>query len=173
MAEATPSQWWKYRILEPSLARKDAMFAFEGALAWPGVGGLHEVPVWGKKKHPVGGGRLVVALRSISRQGGEGMDVSVQIDGTTAILGLQGRFDFNAHRDFRNGYAALLHDDAITELVVDLRNVDYLDSSALGMLLLLRERVSAAHKKLALANCHGMVAQVLEVANFGKMFVIR
>jgi anti-anti-sigma factor len=101
------------------------------------------------------------------------MDVSVHMDGMTAILVLQGRFDFNVHRDFRNGYAALLHDDAVAELVVDLGNVDYLDSSALGMLLLLRERVNAAHKKLALAHCTGMVAQVLEVANFGKLFVIR
>jgi HptB-dependent secretion and biofilm anti anti-sigma factor len=56
--------------------------------------------------------------------------------------------------------------------VVDFGRVDYLDSSALGMLLLLREKAEAAGKKVSLANLSGTVKQVLEIANFGKLFTI-
>ncbi len=53
------------------------------------------------------------------------------------------------------------------------QQVVYLDSSALGMLLLLKEKVNSAHKSLALINCHDSVRQVLEIACFGKIFTIR
>ena len=101
------------------------------------------------------------------------MQVDIQIRDSGARITLNGRFDFNSHREFRNGYDSLLRDGALKELELDLANVDYLDSSALGMLLLLRERAAAANKSIALANCRGIVAQVLEVANFNKLFTIR
>ena len=101
------------------------------------------------------------------------MQVSSNIQQEKATLTLNGRFDFNSHRDFRNSYDELLQNSAIKELEVNLGGVDYLDSSALGMLLLLKERATAAHITLELSNCHGMVKQVLDVANFGKIFTIR
>ncbi|CAK0779817.1 hypothetical protein CCP3SC15_6930001 [Gammaproteobacteria bacterium] len=61
----------------------------------------------------------------------------------------------------------------IDTLNVDLATVDYLDSSALGMLLLLRENVESTHIQLTLVNSHGAVRQFLEVANFSKMFTLR
>mgnify|MGYP000588439046 CR=1 FL=1 len=45
--------------------------------------------------------------------------------------------------------------------------------SALGMLLLLKERAAAQKRTLALINCRDTVKQVLEIACFNKMFVIR
>ena len=91
-------------------------------------------------------------------------------DGNTVIL-LQGRFDFNSHREFRDTV-----DQAMKEspslIVVDLGGVDYLDSSALGMLLMLRDRAKGATKEVSLANARGSVKQVLEIANFGKLFTI-
>lgn len=56
-----------------------------------------------------------------------------------AIIGLQGRFDFNAHREFRDVVDQAMKDPA-HEIHVDLGSVDYLDSSALGMLLMLRDK---------------------------------
>ena len=40
------------------------------------------------------------------------------------------------------------------------------------MLLLVRERAQAAQRPVRLANCKGIVADVLKVANFGKLFAI-
>ena len=86
---------------------------------------------------------------------------------------LNGRFDFNSHREFRSSYDTVLADNSVQKFDVDLGGVDYLDSAALGMLLLLRERGVAANKPVTLCNCQGMVAQVLEVANFNKLFAMK
>lgn len=101
------------------------------------------------------------------------MTASVQIDGSTGRLMLSGQFDFSAHRDFRQACDEVLAAEQVSEVLVDFQHVDYLDSSALGMLLLLKEKAAAAGKSLALVNCRDTVRQVLEIACFGKIFTIR
>jgi anti-anti-sigma factor len=91
-------------------------------------------------------------------------------DGSTAIV-LQGRFDFNAHREFRDAVDRALKESA-PEIKVDLAGVEYLDSSALGMLLMLRDKAKGAGKSVTLANARGAVKQVIEIANFGKLFLL-
>ena len=88
-------------------------------------------------------------------------------------LKLSGRFDFNAHRDFRQAYEVALDSGMTNTLEIDFRKVDYLDSSALGMLLLLREKAEASGKRVLLSGVQGTVKQVLDIANFGKLFSIR
>lgn len=88
-----------------------------------------------------------------------------------AVIRLQGRFDFNSHREFRDAIEAALK-EAGREVTVDLGGVDYLDSSALGMLLMLRDKARSVDKTVSLANGHGAVKQVLDIANFGKLFSI-
>ena len=90
----------------------------------------------------------------------------------TATLALEGRFDFNSHRDFRTSYDSLLSNNQVRMIVIDFAKVDYLDSSALGMLLLLREKVETSGKKISLRGLQGTVQQVLEIANFQRLFTI-
>ncbi|MFZ2267863.1 MAG: STAS domain-containing protein [Azonexus sp.] len=93
-------------------------------------------------------------------------------EGNKAVLKLNGRFDFNTHRDFRAAYEPLLGDAEIKAVSVDFSSVDYLDSSALGMLLMLRDKMGGANKEVALNGVRGNVKQVLDIANFGKLFQI-
>ena len=91
-------------------------------------------------------------------------------EGKTTIA-LQGRFDFNAHREFREAVERAVRESA-SEILVDLGGVDYLDSSALGMLLVLRDKAKGAGKTVVLANARGAVRQVIDIANFGKLFTL-
>lgn len=91
-------------------------------------------------------------------------------NGKTAVV-LQGRFDFNAHREFREAVDQAVKEPA-REIQVDLAGVDYLDSSALGMLLMLRDKAKNASKEIELANARGAVKQVIDIANFGKLFTL-
>jgi len=100
------------------------------------------------------------------------MQISVSNNGKATTLTLTGRFDFNAHRDFRNSYEEALNAGGVNELVLDMRGVDYLDSSALGMLLLLNERASPSNIKVSITNCQPTVKMILEVANFNKLINI-
>jgi anti-anti-sigma factor len=98
------------------------------------------------------------------------MNVNVNNDQGRARLALKGRFDFTCHRGFKQAYEEALGATGVSEVVVDMREVDYLDSSALGMLLLLRDKGKAMNKQVSLANCAGTVRDVLRVANFDKLF---
>ena len=101
------------------------------------------------------------------------MAINVQIKDASARIIMSGRFDFQVHREFKDAYAPLLENSAVREIGVEMSKVDYLDSSALGMLMLLNERAKAVNKPISLLNTSGVVSQVLEVANFSKIFSIK
>ena len=100
------------------------------------------------------------------------MKISKVVTGDIATIDMHGRFDFNVQRDFKDSYDAQLKNDGVAHIHVNLSGVDYLDSSALGMLLMLRERAAASGKSLKLCKPNPGVAQILEIANFSKLFTI-
>jgi anti-anti-sigma factor len=83
----------------------------------------------------------------------------------TITLQLTGRFDFRLIKDFQ---AVLVKDPRMW--VVELGGVDYVDSSALGMLLLLRERVRGDAQRVQLRGARGQPRDVLLMAKFDRMF---
>jgi anti-anti-sigma factor len=101
------------------------------------------------------------------------MDVNVHQAEGRARLELRGRFDFTSHRSFKQAYETVFSSSGVEELVIDMQAVNYLDSSALGMLLLLRDKCKAAAKPVSLVNCGGTVRDVLRVANFDKLFKLQ
>lgn len=100
------------------------------------------------------------------------MSIGATVISNTATINISGRFDFNAQRDFKNAYAPHLLNEAVTSIDVNLSGVEYLDSSALGMLLMLRERAASAGKSLRLCKPSATVAQILDIANFAKLFTM-
>jgi anti-anti-sigma factor len=104
--------------------------------------------------------------------GGLVMQLTLKVEDKRAIMRLAGRFEFNMHREFRESVDAVLQNKDVDSVVIDLAAVEYLDSSALGMLLMLRDRTNTAKKSLSLANPRGMVKQALEIARFDKLFSI-
>ena len=100
------------------------------------------------------------------------MQIRTEITNNRAALHLNGRFDFAAHKEFRGACEQMLATPNLEEIEIDLRGVDYLDSSALGMLLLLKERAGKTGGKVRLSHCQPSVRQILDIANFGKLFVI-
>ena len=102
-----------------------------------------------------------------------GLRIKVKDWGRVQSLVLSGRFDFHANKAFRTAYDDLLKREGAECLEIDMRDVEYMDSSALGMLLLLKERAEAADRSVILAHCRKPVREILDVVNFGKLFQIR
>ncbi len=100
------------------------------------------------------------------------MHTDIAINNGKAVVRLRGRFDFSAHREFREGCNSCLGVAEVNEIRLDMSGVDYLDSSALGMLLMLKERADTAAKRIVISDCRAAVKQVLEIANFGRLFSI-
>jgi anti-anti-sigma factor len=100
------------------------------------------------------------------------MNITTKQTGSETVLALSGRFDFNSHRDFRNSYEAALQNSATRTINLNMTQVDYLDSSALGMLLLLNEKARAANMEVVISDPPPSVRKIIEVANFSKIFRI-
>ena len=96
--------------------------------------------------------------------------ISITIADGVATMYLGGRFDFNTQKEFRTAYTPLLLDAPVGSIRIDFSKVDYLDSSALGMLMLMRERAQEAGKSAELCKPNETVRKILVIANFGKLF---
>ncbi|SOB74817.1 anti-anti-sigma factor [Marinobacter sp. LV10R510-11A] len=92
-------------------------------------------------------------------------------DGQTLIIKIEGRFDFSTHQTFRDAYEHGGKD--VGGYVVDLSDATYLDSSALGMLLLLRDYAGGDNASIAIENCNNDVRKILTISNFEQLFTIR
>lgn len=96
--------------------------------------------------------------------------------GTTLTISIKGRFDFAKHQDFRRAYEKLQPESdpksKPKQCVVDLKETTYIDSSALGMLLLLRDYVGGDDSDVRLVNCNSDVRKILAISNFDKLFDI-
>ncbi len=99
------------------------------------------------------------------------MQINTRNEGGVATLTLSGNFTFDCHRDFKDATMAAIQSPGFKKLVLDFAAVEYLDSSGLGMLLLLKERAGSAD--VLLQNCSGTVRNVLEIANFNKIFDLK
>jgi anti-anti-sigma factor len=84
-------------------------------------------------------------------------------------IAIQGRFDFGSHQDFRESYDK--NDSRVKEYSVDMAKTTYLDSSALGMLLLLRDH-AGNDAVIKIINCNEDVFKIFEISNFDQMFEI-
>lgn len=100
------------------------------------------------------------------------MEITSINKGDTPVIQLRGRFDFSDFREFKETYESILKKSSAVEIELDLSGVEYLDSSALGMLFLMRERAHSAGKKVVLSGPNSAVRGILEIANFNKLFTI-
>jgi len=95
---------------------------------------------------------------------------TVSADGKTATLKISGRFDFSLHNEFRTAYKDTNVSAGI--FVVDLSQTEYLDSSALGMLLLLKEFAETNSSTVKISNASNEIREILNIASFDKLFTL-
>ena len=99
-----------------------------------------------------------------------GITANVSGDNKTVTIKVNGRFDFSLHNEFRKSYKDI--DMANGQFIVDLKDTDYLDSSALGMLLLLREHADKCTSKVKITNISNDIREILNIASFDRLFVL-
>lgn len=88
----------------------------------------------------------------------------------TITISISERFDFYSHKEFRASYKDCLNS---SKYIIDLRDVKYIDSSALGMMLLLREHAHKNSGRVVIANCNPQIRKILQIANFGRLFEVQ
>ncbi len=98
------------------------------------------------------------------------MSIGTSVSGSELTVQVEGRFDFSAHQEFRDAYEK--SGDAVKSYVIDMAKATYLDSSALGMLLLLRDHAGGDTAQVRITRCNQDVKKILTISNFEQLFAI-
>lgn len=92
-------------------------------------------------------------------------------DGKELVISVEGRFDFSSLQLFRNAYKNNTSEPDV--YTVDLKDSDYLDSSALGMLLALRDHAGGDQSDIRIINCNADVKKILVITKLNELFTVQ
>lgn len=98
--------------------------------------------------------------------------ITVQEGTTSTRITASGRLDSASVEKLRKAVRGSFHHTA-SEVVLEMGDLTYLDSMAMGAILSCRMLLEKEGKKLVLAGPKGMVLDALRIANFHKLFEIR
>jgi anti-anti-sigma factor len=88
-------------------------------------------------------------------------------DGDTLTIRISGRFDFSLHEAF---FVAFENQERTCLMyVVDLKDTDSIDSSALGMLLFVWEKLGGERAAIRLVGGSRQIQKSLKMANLGRL----
>lgn len=89
----------------------------------------------------------------------------------TLIIEMGEKFDFSKVEAFRSAYQDL--DSDVKHITVDLAKTEYMDSSALGMLLNMQKVLTQRTLTFSIENSRPPVERILKISRFDKKFIIR
>lgn len=92
-------------------------------------------------------------------------------DGKVVTLKIQGIFNINFYQEFSASYKDTLLPG--TKYILDMSETEGIDSSALGMLLLLRERLGGDRSDISIINVNQSLAKIFQISNFNRLFNIK
>jgi len=95
---------------------------------------------------------------------------TAQNNNKDVVITVSDRFDFSQYKVFRDSYCDC--NLAGTEFRLDLSGANYMDSSALGMLLLLKEHADKIKGKIVIERPNDSINKILEIAQFHHLMEI-
>jgi anti-sigma B factor antagonist len=96
---------------------------------------------------------------------------AARLDEHTQLVALAGELDLYSADAFRGALDEAL-DDGATRLVIDLGEVEFIDSVALGVLANAMKRVRAAGGGLAVISGNQQIVRVFEITGLDRLVVI-
>lgn len=98
------------------------------------------------------------------------MNVTEEKSEKAVVLQLAGRFDFGARKIFKDSLDGAMKEEL--PIVLDFGQVTFVDSSALGILVIAHQTLKSKKISFSLVNPQPYVRQVLDLANVAKMIPI-
>jgi anti-anti-sigma factor len=107
----------------------------------------------------------------MAAQGG-GLVTDERVTGTDGVLVLSGEMDVETSPEFRERVADM-YDGGVRDLVIDLREVTFTDSSAIGSFVVAHKLFSAAGGRLVLRGVHDPTKRVLDITGLDRILNIQ
>ncbi|HQY57498.1 MAG: STAS domain-containing protein [Nitrospira sp.] len=95
------------------------------------------------------------------------MKITQEVRNTQVTLKLEGNFTYTQRKPFQEALKAV-GTNQVDEIVIDLSQVAFLDSAALGLLMISHRQLQAEKRTLSLAYPQPTVRQIIELANLHK-----
>lgn len=95
----------------------------------------------------------------------------ISIKDNTAIIMIDKDFNFETHKSFRNSIKESL-ESGVREIILDFKSVEYMDSTALGLLMVAKDTANEVECDIKLKSVAGYARKVLEMSSFDKKFSI-
>jgi len=99
------------------------------------------------------------------------MEIKLKKYSTTYILEVIGDMDLYSAFELKNIVAKMLSKD-IKNFVVDLEQVEYIDSSGIGVLIHIYSNIKKSNRILKISNVHGSVEKVIKLTKLSQYFPI-
>lgn len=99
------------------------------------------------------------------------MNATQEIKDKAVVVYLSGRFDFGARKTFKDAMNEAMKEDL--PIILDFKQVSFVDSSALGLLVIAHQTLKGKKIPFSLVNPQTYVQQVLDLANVAKMIPIK
>ncbi len=79
-------------------------------------------------------------------------------DTNTFVIDISGEFKFGCNVNFRKAMQEIT--PTMKNIIVNLKNTEYMDSSSLGMLLILRDHILKNKQDLQIVGAQGLVKKI-------------
>ena len=99
------------------------------------------------------------------------MDIEIRENGDHKIIEVSGEVDLYNVSELKKSLFAIT-DGSSKSVVVDMKNVNYMDSSGIGALVAGQKKMKAHSGQFALLNIHDDVLNILKLATLDKFFKI-
>lgn len=97
------------------------------------------------------------------------MTVTKTLEGTKLTVAIEGRLDTNSAPQAEKEIIDSL--DNVTELILDFKNLAYISSAGLRLLLMLHKKMLACGK-MTVVNANDMVKEIFAVTGFADVLTI-
>lgn len=101
----------------------------------------------------------------------EQLDYSVEERSAHRIVSLKGKLVLYNVDQVRTDFFRLIDEDQ-KDLVLNMQELEFVDSSGVGLLIQMHRRMEAGKRKVRLANVSELLFKVLKVAGLDKIFDI-
>ncbi len=98
------------------------------------------------------------------------MEVAIKTEGSRTFVEIVGSLDLYNVGGVKKKLQPLLEDEVTSYLILDLENLEYVDSSGIALMAHIRKKVMAKKGKLVLLKTRDSVLQVMRLAALDQFF---
>ncbi len=95
-------------------------------------------------------------------------NITVVLEGNELKLFIVGRFDYSVIDEFRESYMGVV--DKSMDISLDFSQTEHIDSSALGMVLNMKNHLEKEDQTIIIKNCKPNLMKLFSLAHFERKF---